>query len=230
MNKSQVKGFVIVAGIIVTFSLMNSQIEHPILSHFTGFVISNVVIAIIALIFGAIAGSIVGAVSSLIIEIFNNGFSVSTILFILLSGLYGFIIGILFGNKNIKADNKNAIGGISLFSFLSLGLYIVKGIFTLIIINRLIYPTFSYNVPLSEFIERNITSILINSLIIGVICFVLGLIYHKCLKQNNTAQIDSTSLVKQTFNIKGKIMVCEKCGQELKEGANFCTKCGTRFK
>jgi len=24
-------------------------------------------------------------------------------------------------------------------------------------------------------------------------------------------------------------MVCSKCGQELKEGAKFCTKCGTRF-
>ena len=25
-------------------------------------------------------------------------------------------------------------------------------------------------------------------------------------------------------------MVCSKCGQELKEGAKFCTKCGTSFK
>jgi len=25
-------------------------------------------------------------------------------------------------------------------------------------------------------------------------------------------------------------MICSKCGQELKEGAKFCTKCGTSFK
>ena len=25
-------------------------------------------------------------------------------------------------------------------------------------------------------------------------------------------------------------MICEKCGQELKEGVKFCTKCGTSFK
>jgi len=155
------------------------QIQHPVGVYFSGRVLSYVVIAIIAVIFGAIVGGIVGSVSLLIIHIVY-GFSQWSVLFILLQGLYGFIIGKTFKNKTIKANDKNAIGGIGLFSLLSLDLYIVIRFFNLIISGLI-----SDKNSILDYFRWNIISILINSLVIGVICFVLLLIYHKCLNLIN---------------------------------------------
>jgi len=176
MNKLRVKGIVIVTGIIVNILLCKFlDIQHPIGSYFSGWVLSYIVIAVIALIYGGIAGGIVGAGGSLIMAILTEilyGFSPWYILYILLDGLYGFIIGKIFEHKTINADDKNAIGKIGLFSLLSLGLYIVKRIFDLIILSLKIK------------VSWNINSILISSIVIGVFCFVFVLILHKCLKLN----------------------------------------------
>jgi len=200
MNESKIKGIVTVVGVIVTFLLMKFlriQPYDPIKSHFNGWVLSYVVIATIAMFFGAIVGGIVGAVGNLIIEIIY-GFSPWSILYILIPGLYGFIIGKLFHNKTIKADDKNTIGSIGIFSLLSLGLYIVIRIFILIISVLRDHDKSIFNL-----FRWNIKYILIDSLIIGGICFLLVLIYYICLKLKYSTQVDSTSPVKQTLNAKG---------------------------
>jgi len=179
MNESRVKGIVTLVGVIATFSLMKFlYIQQPIGNYISGWVLANVVIATLAFLFGAIVGSIVGAVSELIIIIDYRFSSLWSILFILLPCLYGFIIGKIFENKTIKSDNKNAIKGIGLFSLLSVGLFIVTQILTPII-NRFMYLR---SLPLFGFIRGQILLILINSLIVGVISFLLVLFYHKILK------------------------------------------------
>jgi len=185
MNESRVKVIVTVVGIIAAFSLMKFlYIQQPIGYYISGGVLSNVVITTLALLFGPIVGGFVGAISNLIIAIVN-GFLRWSILSILLPCLYGFIIGKIFENKTIKADDKNTIGGIGIFSLLSVGLYIVTNIFYnifyLIIIGVLSRKGILYSVGLSEFIRLQIKSI-INSLIVGVISFLLILFYHKILK------------------------------------------------
>jgi len=190
MNESRVKFFVIVIGIIVTFSLMEFlYIQPPIGVYIDGWVCSYAVIAILALLFGAVVGGFVGALGLFIFGIFN-GFSqyrsprvipwtiLSILLTYLLPCLYGFIIGKIFENKTIKADDKNTIGSIGLFSLLSVGLYIVIQILSRII-NMLIY---SRSVTIFGFIQTQLLSIFIHSLIIGCISLLLVLFCHKILK------------------------------------------------
>jgi uncharacterized membrane protein len=180
MNKSQVKGIVIVAGTIVTFLLMRFlQIRHPIGSHFSGWVLSQSIIAALALIFGAIVGGAVGSLAELLM-VFSQGFSPWSIPYILLSGFYGFVIGKIYENQIIGANNKNAISDLGFFSLLVMGLHIITGVISFVIF----YLRFFRDTPLFDFIRSNSNFILsngINGLIIGIISFLIVLIYHKCL-------------------------------------------------
>jgi len=74
MSKSLVKGIVIVAGTVVTFLLMRYlQIRPPVGQYFSGWVLSFSIIAVLALIFGAIVGGAVGLLAELITTI-SQGF------------------------------------------------------------------------------------------------------------------------------------------------------------
>jgi len=182
MNESKVKGIVIVVGVIAVFSLMRFlYIQPPIGYYLSGRVLSNAVVATLAMLFGGIVGGFVGAFGLLIFDIVN-GFPQSmpwTILSILLTYFYGYIIGKIFENKTIKAGDKNAIGCIGFFSLLSIGLYIVMQIFSQII-NRFIYFR-SFSISFG-FIRGQILTIIIHSLIVGIISFLLVLFFHKILK------------------------------------------------
>ena len=183
MNESRVKDIITIVGIITTFSLMKYlHIQQPIGKYLSGLVLSYVIIAILALLFGAIVGGIIGAVSSLAYVIFNRLLPWSRSILILLPCLlpcfYGFIIGRVFENKAIKANDKYAIRAIGFFSLLFIGLYIVMQIINQIINLYINSRSFS----ILGFIQRQILQIFIHSLIVGVTSFLLVLFCHKILK------------------------------------------------
>jgi uncharacterized membrane protein len=160
------------------------QIQAPIGQYFSGWIVSHALIAILALIFGAIVGGAVGLFGSLI-GCISQGFSPYTVPSILLTGLYGFVIGKIFENKSIKPDSNNAIGDLGLFFLSTAGLYIVVGIINIII--DVIANIIMLNGNTSfvfVFLRGLFPVIIIDCLIIGAVGFLLAFVCHKGLKIN----------------------------------------------
>jgi uncharacterized membrane protein len=168
MNKL-IKGIVIVAGTIVTVLLMKFlRLPFPYLS---GWTIAYAVIATLALNFGAGAGGAVGLLGRLIVSI-SYGFNAWAIPYILLAGLYGFIIGKISDNKSLKPDGNNSIGNLGIFSLSAAAVNIgtgIAGIIITVIIGRGSVP--------AGFLIR---STIIDGIIVGVIAFVLAFTWYKC--------------------------------------------------
>jgi len=201
MKKSQMKGIVITAGVIVAFLLMRFlKIQPPIGKYFSGETLSYLLFALFSLIFSPLVGGAVGLLSRIYIIVTAPNF-VDSIKFlplyipnnmvfpILLTGLYGFVIGKLFEKRPIKADsNKNAVLNIGLFSLLSAGLFIVVQI-----LNRfLVFIYLKLLVQVHVFRSSNYTLLnpdllmqfLKRSLIIGGIGFAIVFFCYKCVKIN----------------------------------------------
>jgi len=198
MNKSKIKAIVIIAGVIAAFLLMRFlHIKYPIGRYLSGYTLSHLLIAVLALIFGPIVGGTVGLLTrfcSVIMYIIPNITKLNpqniplNISMILVTGLYGFVIGKLFENKSIKADSKDAVLNIGLFSLLVTGLFIVVHI-----LNRLIDFIYLQLLLLFQVIDKlNFTLIypkiivpwLIQGLVIGCISFVVVFFFYKFIKLN----------------------------------------------
>jgi uncharacterized membrane protein len=200
MNKLQTRGIVIIAGAIATFLLIRFlQIQPPVGNYFSGYTLSYSIIAVLALIFGPVVGGAIGLLAILSSEILNiirltmqiYSFYYGAIIFIiymifviLVTGLYGFIIGKLFENKTIGADNRDAARIIGLFSLSAFGFFVVVQIilrFLNYIFYQLIFPNSSFFTVLNQ---ELLTQWIIRGSIIGCISFVIVFICHKYLKFN----------------------------------------------
>jgi uncharacterized membrane protein len=171
MNKL-IKSIVIAIGTIATVLLMKFlRFPPPVGQYLSGGTIAYAVIATLALSFGAGVGGVTGLLCLLIINV-SHGFDVWTIPHILLVYIYGFIIGKIFENKSIKHA-----GNLAQFSAISAGIDILISVIANIISSARIMEHVNdifYN------LQGRTLSIIINSLIIGIIAFVLAFIWYKC--------------------------------------------------
>jgi hypothetical protein len=179
MTKLQKKCIAIVVGIIVTYLFTYFfEIPYPIGDYISGWIFSEAIIATLAWIFGTMTGGMVSLISQVLLSITRGFFSTSSLLYILLYGSYGFIIGVLFKNKTIKTDGKNIFADMGLFSLSAACLY-----FLICIIN-IFCSSFRGGYSASNYLRTFIFSSIINSIFIGVISFLLLLFYCKYLKLN----------------------------------------------
>jgi hypothetical protein len=181
MTKLQKKCIVIVAGIFATYLFTQFlRIPPPIGYYISGWVFSEAIIAALAWIFGAVTGGAVSLIRQIILEIsFRQGFfNFDSLLRILIYGSYGFLIGLIFGNKTIKTDGKNIFVNLGLFSLSAAGLYYV------IYIIYIFYSSITKGFHASNFFNVFFLSSITNSIFIGVISFAILLFYCKYLKFN----------------------------------------------
>jgi hypothetical protein len=207
MSKSRKKILVVVAGLIAIFLLTRFlKINHPVGAWFSGYFLSYIVIAVLALLYGPVAGGALGALAAitfilvslltktslltellLLTEDFAGSYPISIRMYIsmvLFLGLYGSIFGGLFEYKKIKANSKNAVLDIGLFSLLAFGLFLV---FQMIFLLFAYFYSWSPRIGAVYFIIANqgpLIQWLIRGLIIGVISFVVTLFCLKSLKIN----------------------------------------------
>lgn len=171
MNKS-IKGIVIAAGTIVTVLLMEFlRLPPPIEQYLSGGTIAYAVIATLALNFGAVAGGVIGFLGVLIVNV-PYEFDAWVIPYILLACLYGFIIGKIFENKS-----TNHIGNLALFSAVTAGIRVLTSIIGNTISN---IRAMGHINDIFYNLQRQALSIIISSLLIGLIAFLLAFIWYKC--------------------------------------------------
>ena len=202
MKRTHMKWIVIIVGIIVALLIMHYlRIRNPFGRYFFTEIFTYLLIAVLALIFGPVVGGIVGLLSKYyyttfsevfyfhknVLRIPNLHYNMSNIPFflflILLTGLYGFVIGKLFEKKTIKADNTNAVLNTGLFSLLSAGLFIATKMLyglSVYIYMKLTRPNRSNT--LARLME--IPQCLIQGLVIGGISFVIIFFCYKCARLN----------------------------------------------
>ena len=192
MKKSQMKMIVIIAGVIVAFLLIRFlDLQHPIGRYFSGLYLSYIVIAVFSLIFNPYVGSAVGFLSRLCtIATTGMEFNLVDIPFyifeLLLTFLYGFVIGKLLEKRTIKADSKEAVFNIGLFSLLSAGLFIVAQQADRFLSFIYVQLSSVYRIPHNYKIinPERMKEWLIASLIIGGISFAIVFFFYKCIKIN----------------------------------------------
>jgi len=207
MSKTRKRILVVIAGAVAIFLLTRFlKINHPIGAWFSGYFISYIVIAVLALLYGPVVGGAIGALAvvnfilvslltktSILTELlllpdyFARSFPGSIRMYIsmvLFLGLYGSILGGIFEYKKIKANTKNAARDLGLFSLLTFGLFLV---FQFIFLLFAYFHSWPPRIGAINFIIANQDSLiqwLIRALIIGVITFAVILFCLKSLKCN----------------------------------------------
>jgi uncharacterized membrane protein len=187
MNKSTIKCIIIVIGTLFSFLLTRFlDIDHPIGRYFTGWILTYSIVGTCAFLFGSIVGCAIGIFGTIIISIlriiqyfsvlkyFPLGIIHWELLYILLNGFYGFILGKIFEIKKVK--EKIMIQKYIIFTFSSIIMsFIVHLCYCVIFCFR-----FFFRLGLISSIE----SIILSSLSVGIIGLIISIIYHKVFKGN----------------------------------------------
>lgn len=168
----------------------------------------------LTLVLGAVIGGIVGLIINVIFHMSEN-FIIRTLLYIFLSGSYGFIIGKI-RNKVFKTDIKNKYISLGIFSLSVTGLYFVInfiGGYCIRIIQNLWY---FYAISLSEYFFEEFSIGLIYSLSIGAISFVILLVCNKYFKleipyfvieNNHVKNFKESILIKNSSTILSLLII-----------------------
>ena len=192
MNKF--KGIVIIVAALISFLLMWFLRLAPLGQHLSGWNFAYSIMAVCALLFGSVVGGSIGILSSVLFFIFSPvPFDVLTILLIVATGFYGFILGLIFEKKLKPVTTNNMVSNIGIFIvstiLLSFARYIVGSV-----INFFRFRD-RLGLEFSEWVGPVIPQFLISSLVVAIIGLLGTFVYHKCFKGKNPLFVEGEAPV-----------------------------------